>query len=527
MYGPVVTAEPPREVELKLLVAPADVPILRRHRRLRETAITRASTRLLRSVYYDTAGLDLLQRGVTLRLRRAGRRTLQTLKLPAASGGAGLLERTEFEADIRGERPDPSRIPDPALRLLVAELCGREDFGPILETEVRRTERRLRIDDTLLRFDLDQGEIRTPRGNAPICELELELEAGDPYQLYALAADLQHAVPLRISTRSKFERGIERLTGAQPPPRRARRLHLPADATLERAMEEALRGSFDQVLANEEPARRGIDPEGVHQMRVGVRRLRSAMALFRDVLPADQVEPLREDLRWLAGELGRARDLDVFVDERLAPLRRRFPEDPSLKRLHDEAAQMRGEAYGRVRDCLDSDRYAALMLRLGSWLAAREWRQQPTSPASARLFVPAREEARALLGRRYAKLRKRGRNLATKTEREKHALRIQAKKLRYATEFLRGLFAHAHAGRFIRATAGLQDTLGHLNDAATARALLGELLERLRAETHPELLRSAGFVEGWVSRAAVQELADLSERWRQLRRQAAFWDVQD
>jgi len=521
-----VTVDPPREVELKLLVEQSDLPLLRRHRRVREAALSRATTRPLRSVYFDTRSLELLQRGVTLRVRRVGRRNVQTLKLPAGDTG-GLLQRTEIECEVQGDTPDPSRIQDPTLRAIVLQACQAPDFGPILETEVQRTDRLLRVGDTTLRFDLDVGEIRTPRGSQPICELELELVAGDPVGLYALAVELQRSARLRVSTRSKFQRGIELVTGAHPSPLRAERLRLPSDATLEQAMEAALRSSLDQILGNEEPARRSVDPEGVHQMRVGVRRLRSALALFREVLPSDQVAPLLEELRWLSDELGRARDLDVFSEEGMAPLQRRFPTDPALKRLEEEAAQMRTDAHVGLRESLDSLRYAELILRLGHWLAGHEWRQQPTSPASARLFQPAREAARVLLARRYARLRRRGRNLETKGERDKHALRIDAKKLRYAAESLRGLFPHARAGRFIDKASELQETLGHLNDASTASELLARILEHLDGEARPPLIRAAGFVEGWIARAADAELAFLMERWKRMRRQASFWETGD
>lgn len=515
-------ADAPREIELKLLLEPADLASLRRHRRVRELALTPARTRRLHSVYFDTPALDLLRQGVALRIRRVGRRFVQTLKLPCASG-AGLLERTEIEAPVAGPEPDPHSIPHAELRARVAGAVATPGFGPILETEFQRTERRLRIEETELIFDLDVGEIRTPRGALPICELELELCEGEPTRLYELAVELQRSVRLHMSTRSKFERGLECLTGAHPTPRRAQPLALPPDASLERAMEAAFRSCLDQILANEEPARRGVDPEGVHQMRVGVRRLRCAIGLFRDVLPDSQTRPLREELRWLADELGGARDLDVFCDETLAVLRRRFPDDPQLKRIHDEASHMRAQAYARVRSALDSLRYAELVLRLGLWLAARTWRQQATTPESARLFQPGRQVGRRLLGRRHRKLLRGGPDLSQLGEAELHAVRIDAKKLRFACEFLRSLFPKSRARGFVRRVTRLQNTLGHLNDVAAARSVLGSVLERMGPEAGPQTLRAAGFVEGWISRAAEDELSRLPRRWKAVRRRKPFW----
>jgi CHAD domain-containing protein len=258
-------------------------------------------------------------------------------------------------------------------------------------------------------------------------------------------------------------------------------------------------------------------------MRVGVRRMRSGLTLYRDVLPADQSEPLRQELRWLADELGRARDLDVFADETLALLRRRFPDDPQLKRIADETAQMRAEAQQKVRGCLDSLRYAELTLRLGAWLEGRAWRQQPTTPSSARLFLPARDVARTLLARRHRKLRRRGSHLSQRSEHELHALRIEAKKLRFAAEFTRSLFPGTGAGRFVRRVRRLQDTLGHLSDTANARDMLARVIERLGPEVAPETQRAAGFVEGWISHAAEDELSRLPRRWKALRSRKPFW----
>jgi inorganic triphosphatase YgiF len=181
---PQATAAPPgaaREVELKLLLEPADIVPLRRHRRIRECASGPARTRRLESLYFDTPALDLMRQGVTLRVRRVGRRFVQTIKLPA-SGGGGLLERTEIEAPVGDARPDPQKIPHAELRERVARAVATPGFGPILQTAFQRTERRLRIEETELLFDLDLGEIRTPRGSLPICELELEPTFPRPFR---------------------------------------------------------------------------------------------------------------------------------------------------------------------------------------------------------------------------------------------------------------------------------------------------------------------------------------------------------
>jgi CHAD domain-containing protein len=241
------------------------------------------------------------------------------------------------------------------------------------------------------------------------------------------------------------------------------------------------------------------------------------------VLPESQTGPLREHLRWLADELGEARDLDVFGDQTLSVLRRRFPDDPRLKRIADETQQMRAEAYVRVRSCLESLRYSEMVLQLGCWIAGRAWRRQPTTPVSARLFLSARDAARPLLSRLRRKVAVHGRGLTERSEAELHALRIDAKKLRFASEFLRPLFPGRRSRRFVRRVTRLQRTLGLLNDVASARGILAQVLDRLGPEADAPTLRAAGFVEGWISRSAEDELARLPRRWKALRRRRPFW----
>jgi inorganic triphosphatase YgiF len=511
-----------REIELKLELAPGDLPRLQRHPVVRQQALGRAATRLLRSVYFDTPELDLAGRGIALRVRRVGRSYVQTVKARGA-GGAGLFERIELEAPVGGEHPDLERIPDLALRAqLQRELAGKT-LEPVIETEIRRSHRRLAVGGSEVALDVDVGEIRTRRGNEPICEVELELERGEPAALYELALALHEDIPLRLAPRSKAERGYARLTGIRPAPRKARRLALSSDATLEDLLAEGMREALDHIVSNEVIAREAVDPEGVHQMRVGLRRLRSALALLRPMLPAEAVASFQTELRWLTSELGVARDLDVFLEETLEPLQQRFAQDGALKRLRDEARELRAESYGHLRAALDSPRYSHAMLLLGHWLARCGWREQPLSADSARLFVPAREVTGALLGQRERKVRHLGRHLRRRSAQEKHALRVRLKKLRYAAEFLAGVHPPGRADRYLRRLAELQDVLGHLNDGATAERLLGEVLEWIGPEATAEHHRAAGFVGGWTARGAEEALQQLGRHWKAFARTDPFW----
>ncbi len=511
-----------KEIELKLVVPDDQLDGLRRHPFVAERAVGRAVTRTLRSVYFDTPSLQLAERGIALRVRTVGRRFVQTLKTRGESQ-AGLFHRTELESPVAGEAPEIGVISDPALRAVVEEAARTEGLAGVVETEFRRTTRRVEWDGNEALFELDEGEVRTAQGSAPISELELELVRGAPAALFDLALGVSGSVALRPAGTGKADLGFALLRGDTPQPARAGAIRHRRGATLGEVVGTVAASAIEQLQANEEAARIGIDPEGVHQMRVALRRLRAAFSMFRRVLPRASMAALRGEARWLAGELGFVRDLDVFLGETLEPLAARFSDHAGLKRLRDDAQTLRDASQDQLRKHLDSPRYARFVLELGRWYASQGWLHQPLSEDGARLYRDAREESRALLRPLHRKARKLGRRLPTSTLDEKHALRIHLKKVRYGAEFLIDLHDREAGRRYARRLAALQDVLGHLNDVATARKLLDLLIEWMGPEAPPEALRATGLVEGWTARGAEDALRNLDPLWVRFERAKPFW----
>jgi triphosphatase len=398
-----------------------------------------------------------------------------------------------------------------------------EPLAPVFEVHLDRTRRLLHEDRAALRCDLDVGEIRSAWGVLPICDVEIAGRGGDPAHSHRLALELLDDVALRPMPRSLAERAAERITGRGPATRKARPVEAPEDAVLEDLLAAVAEGCLAQIVENEPAASLGVDPEGVHQMRVGARRLRSALGFFAPVLPERARTALRDELRWLAGALGPARDLDVFATELLGPLVAARPEDAALARLRDVAEDARGEAHARVREALGDARWPRLALETGAWIARRAWREQALSQASAQLFLPARLYAAGVLERRHRRARQLGRRLAEAATEERHQLRIRLKKLRYAAEFTACLHPGRKAERYARRLSRLQDALGHLNDVANADRQLAALLTRMGAVAPAGAQRAAGFAEGWVAHSAHAELARLPARWQRFERAARFW----
>jgi CHAD domain-containing protein len=221
------------------------------------------------------------------------------------------------------------------------------------------------------------------------------------------------------------------------------------------------------VIGNE-PALLAGDPEGVHQMRVGLRRLRAAMSLFNNILQDPQTAAIKQELKWLTSELGPARELEVLGTRVVTPVWRRHSRWQGVASLSRDLAQQRTAALTRAQDAVRSARFRVLTLEVAAWLEAGQWTNPQDDLVRDRGDIPIEAFAAEQLTRRFRKIRKKGKMLTQLEARDRHKLRIQAKKVRYASEFFAALFpgkkASKHRGKFLSALERAQDCLGDLND---------------------------------------------------------------
>jgi len=513
--------DPHREIELKLEASPEQLRQLRSDPLARSLSQARAVTRSLESVYFDTEDHALAAANFGLRVRRAGRQRVQTVKGERSASG-GLFERSEFEVPIRGDEPDLAQVPDPEVRACLTEIVDERPLVEVFRTEFRRTRRVLEKDGSTWWLDLDEGRIVAGDRSAPIHEVELELRAGEPARLFEFALLLQERFDLHPAARSKAERGYALARGEGAAAHSSRRVRLDVDATIGDALAAILSHCVAHFTANADSAREGVDPEGVHQMRVGVRRSRAALALFEPILPEERLEFFRSELRWIAHELGAARDLDVFTRGLLAEIEAPQALRAPLERVRSEAVSLRDECYEGVRTCIGSRRYARLVLELGAWISASGWQQNASAGDALRWHEPARDFAEAELGRRHRKIGRFAERL-DESDAKRHQLRIELKKLRYTGEFLRDLYRGHGGKRFLRRIARLQSALGHMNDVATAERILATLLERLGAERTQAHDRAAGFIEGWAAQLAAGAQRKTDDAWDRFESAKPFW----
>jgi len=449
------------EIELKLALSPDDVAAFRRSAPLSGVRPTR---RKLTSIYYDTPDFELQKAGMALRLRKSGRSWTQTLK-GGHSGTGGLHEREEWETS----RPDAT-IDLTALAGSALDKAGGvgDRLEPAFTVAFERETWDVELSPgTRVEVALDRGAASAGESSDPVCEVEIELLEGDRAMAFDFARALAAEVPLRPSAVTKAERGYRLLKREALQPMRSKRVELDCAMTVEQAARALVGASLDQLQANEEGVLGSNDPEFVHQARVGLRRMRSALRIFRDVLPPE-AQAWRTELGDLARTLGEARDWDVFATETLPPLAKAFGDAAIARRLARRAAAPRKLALAKARDALRSKRFSALVLDLSKWLAGSPTDFQ--APGTDLLAFATR-----LARRRHRKLLADAEGLAGRTPEERHAVRIDAKRLRYAVDGFASLFKAKRVERYLDDLAALQDVLGASNDASTAAGLLASL----------------------------------------------------
>lgn len=497
-----------REIELKLLADAAAIRRLRRLPWLKTLQRGKATTRALRSVYFDTPDRRLSDARIALRVRSIGHQRIQTVKTAGTSLGGGASDRGEWESEITGDTPDQAAL----LATDLADLFTDDVVAalqPAMATEVKRTAMTIDLDGAEIEIAFDQGEIVAGTAREPISEVELELKSGSRQILYELALRLHAAAPMRIGHVNKAERGFRLLRDEPLRPSKWTGSTVSHGLSAAAAFQSIARGCIDHLAINEDCLLSTGNAEAVHQIRVALRRLRSAMSLFGALIAGPETDALKDDLRWLLKQLGPARDTDVFLSEIIEPVVAVFSGEPALTALHHAFAEEKAAHYQTAYAALNAPRFTALLLELGRWIEGGAW-LAATSDEASPLSQPIESLAAALLERRDRKLAKAGKKLAKLPPADRHAVRILGKKLRYALEFFAPLYSDKRSRKALETLAELQDRLGVLNDIAVAEQRLNARLDEGGDARHGW---AAGLVVGWHSAQTRKLLKQAEEPW--------------
>ncbi len=470
----------------------------------------------MRAMYFDTPDRGLARQRAAVRLRLEGRQWVQTFKM----AGADAVSRLELNHARPGPELDLSVYAGTPAEAVFAQL--EQELVLRYETDVMRLVRDVRVRRTNIEIAYDVGVVKAGRFTAGIDEIEFERTAGWLDGVFHVATDWCAQHGLVLDARSKAERGdalanaeaavLAAAPGAEDAviqaeharlgaPVGADKSALPADIGAPEALARICLTAFDQIVRNAVliATVHGDPADHVHQLRVGIRRLRSAWRFMRGwaVMPPAAVE---DGAKRYFSAFGEARDADVMNGTVL----------PMLERAGMPALPRRaGNAPVPATALVADPGFQTWMIDLLHWIS-----QPAAAPADDAAPVPLAGLAARRLRKWHRDLVRQGEDFAALPEDEQHALRKDAKRLRYALGFVRSLFDAEHTRAYLKALARLQDLLGELNDLAVARP---HFLARAPGEP------AAWFAVGWIAARSETLAAQAEVALKELGRTKPFW----
>ncbi len=490
-----------QEIELKFQVSAEAAGAVEKAVRTASAKRTRLQAR-----YFDTDARTLAAAGIALRLRKEGRHWVQTLK----AGGLNAMARLEHNVNVPAGPAEPDidlqrHAGSPGVDLLAAALAQREGEPPPrlregFRTDVWRAHRVLRVPGGSVEIAFDRGRITAGDRELPLCELEIELVNGSSGAVIEAARRWVARHGAWIDVRTKAERG-DRLArdDATGEAHKAGASPWHDEMTVNAAWRAAMRDCLSQVLANSSQVASGVyTQEHVHQLRVGLRRLRTVLRFASEWMPASAAT-WDEALSKLSVQIGATRDRDVLAASLEPALQAAGAppiERPPPTSADDPAALMRAT---------DTN---LLLLDL---LAAANGDGSPGVADESPALV---EYAAQQLRRWHRKVVAGWKTFGSLTDEARHTVRKRAKRLRYAAEFAAPLYPARAVSRYLKRLRPLQESLGNFNDLCMANVAYRSLVDHDAR---------AWFAVGWVAARREVVLAECADGLRRFAHAKPFW----
>jgi triphosphatase len=457
--------------------------------------------------YFDTEEGLLASHGITVRVRKEGARWVQTAK-GTLGGSASLLERLEHNVDIPA--PIAGGIPSVHLARHFGTPVGNSiqqalklkagDMHPALvlmyETDFQRLKRRVKLAGSVIEIALDQGHVISGSNSLALCELEVELKQGKPEHAVQLAHIWCEKHGLWLSSITKSMKGQQLRNGksfglamSAVSPKYDR------NANGQQIFITILQSCLSQVLANaSEVAAGSIDPEHVHQLRVGIRRLRIAIREFKTLLDgADSigVAPLIDAFR----DLGKYRDIDLLIQSVQPQIKAAGGPDVDIHPANTDVSNLSAV----VRSPAFQDALLSLIgfVYVEEFDMAMQEKQHSHAAMESKVIRSSVMKNKAVtklicarLNKLHSQIIKNGRKFLVLDEAQQHDMRKRVKRLRYLSEFSAPLFSARKANSFLTSLKPVQDALGTYHDEIMALQSYHNLANQDTA---------AWFGVGWLS----------------------------
>jgi inorganic triphosphatase YgiF len=501
------------EIELKLQAPPAALRDILESEFISKISVGNAGTCRLVSTYFDTPRHTYRKDSIALRVRQLPDGFEQTVKAPVP-GTTGLQTYREWNSRVLDSVPVIAAVDDPEVRSILSLGNRHKRLLPLFTTDVERHTLPVRFGGCNIELALDIGRIEAGNGNSEaVSELELELLDGDSSALLELALQLTEHGGLSLGYLTKAERGYAL---ASPTLRqqaaKANKERFAQDTTVPVMFQAILGGTLEHLRANELPVAAG-HPEGVHQARVAIRRLRAALWTFREILPGEERKTFNREFRWFQRQLSPARDWHVFVDETVPAVLSTYPgRRATAARLRKAARAERTRVTVDIAGLFRDGRYTRLILAFTQWVA-----EQNASMENSLSAQPVTEFAAGILDESHRIFLSDTRPLSRMPARKRHTLRKRGKKLRYACEFFSSLWPGHPTEKYLHSMKHLQEALGVINDVSVAGQSVGTL------DPDGADSRQRRLVSDWSDLRLSECLRKTQPKWRKFQKQEPFW----
>lgn len=501
------------EIELCLNVIPQQHDALIKQVSVLFPAASQPQEQDLYGIYYDTPALDLARLHMGLRLRRQDGGWVQTIK-SGQPGASGLHTRLEFEHATQKQALELHHISHPSTRDFLTSKKIAPLLQPVFITRIQRTHWQIPYkQDGLVELALDIGTVECNGRTLAVSEIEIELKSGPLDAVFAVAQALTQHFALLPQLRSKAERGYRLFTRTIATPEEAHIPELHTSLSPWQARQAVVQECLRHLQYNLTEIGHGDDMEFIHQARVAIRRMRSADRTFSR-LPTDaHWRKIMKDLQELGRMLGRIRDCDVLLHDSLVPAEQSLPSEKKAWRTIRSDLSSRRKRHMQVLHAeLASPHIGQMLLLLLQWL------HQEQSPTGQDADAALESFADRALNRHAKAVRKLAGNWEALDETQRHTLRKQIKKMRYAAEFFSSLYKAGKVGKFLAAQQSMQKTLGILNDATVARQILQDMATQL-----PQAAFACGVATGWHACASEQALEKATQALKDIQQAKPFW----
>jgi inorganic triphosphatase YgiF len=508
----IAAAKDPQNIRIKFEIAPDQIDRLRSHLSQKPHLQEPPYFETRQWIYYDTRDFSVRDEGFSLRLETGKENILQLIGNP--NGAAyRYFDELKWQSPVDTNAMFRDELPSELLPASLSEKISGV-LRPVFKADAETKRYVIHHGASEITVMIVDGSVSTESRTAGFSEVQFSIDSNEPSDLFAYVLGIDETIPLRLASETEACRGYRLLNGKNSRYVKRKPVKLERGMSCAEAFRIIAHECVHHIVANE-PAMSTGDAEALHQVRIGLRRLRVALSLFTVLCADTQVRTIKSEIKWFAALLGPARDLDVFLSEVMLPLREEYREEPGLLSLQRSYSAQRTKFYDRVSQAAHSIRFRSLVLETAAWIETGLWNQSEGTRAARER--PAENFACEELTQRRKKVKKKGADLADLDPDGRHSLRIHVKKLRYTAEFFLSLFPGKKKSKraFLASLKSLQTALGDVNDIAVRAGLKADVISDKKSRADGQKLQHRAFAAGLIighQRAKLDMIVKTAER---------------